>query len=136
MIGETRSVMGFFKRKDSKSTSPEHAKSVYSSPSVYTISSDKLSQYSIKSPKLTATVTTLHTTMANSIPEIEIPEPPDPKTKPAAYLRSIHAVRERSTIVLERAKVNQLNHFDVDMTKFQDTADYVTSIIRVRRSST
>lgn len=69
--------------------------------------------------------------MSASIADISIPDPPDPTTKPAAYLRSIHAVRQRTRLVLDEAKVNALNHFDVDLTKFQDTADYVVSIIKV-----
>ena len=68
------------------------------------------------------------------MPEVTIPDPPDPRSKPADYLRSIHAVRERSRLVLEEAKVNALNHFDVDLSKFKDTADYVVSIIKVRPS--
>jgi hypothetical protein len=69
--------------------------------------------------------------MASSIPSsIEMPPTPDPVEKPAAYLRSIQAVRERTKIVLMRAKANQLNHFAVDMSKFQETADYVVSIIK------
>ncbi|KAJ9617124.1 hypothetical protein H2200_000845 [Cladophialophora chaetospira] len=64
------------------------------------------------------------------MPEVTIPDPPDPRSKPAAYLRSIHAVRERSRLVLEEARVNALNHFDVDLSKFKDTADYVVSIIK------
>lgn len=40
-------------------------------------------------------------------------------------------MRERSRLVLEKAKKNQLKHFDVDMTKFGDTASYVVSIIKV-----
>jgi len=46
-------------------------------------------------------------------------------------LRSIYAVRERSRLVLEKAKTNQLKHFNVDMSKFQDTANYVVMIIKV-----
>lgn len=69
-----------------------------------------------------------------TIPDIPIPKAPDPQTNPAAYLRSIYAVRERSQIVLEKAKKNQLKHFNVDITKFPDTASYVVSIIKVRRS--
>lgn len=77
----------------------------------------------------------LVTTMAESIPDIDIPEAPDPDAQPAHYLRSIYAVRQRSKIVLDKAKANQLNHFDVDLSKFEDTAAYVTSIIKVRRST-
>jgi hypothetical protein len=67
-----------------------------------------------------------------TIPVIPIPRAPDPQANPAAYLRSIHAVRDRSKIVLEKAKKNQLKHFTVDMSKFPDTASYVVSIIKVR----
>lgn len=40
-------------------------------------------------------------------------------------------MRERSNIILNKAKQNQLNHFDVDMSKFEATASYVVSIIKV-----
>ena len=33
--------------------------------------------------------------------------------------------------MLEKAKRNQLNHFDVDMSKFEDTTKFVVSIIKV-----
>ncbi|KAF3479454.1 uncharacterized protein GIQ15_06430 [Arthroderma uncinatum] len=56
--------------------------------------------------------------------------PPDPHLDPAAYLRSIHAVRQRSNLVMAKAKTNQLNHFDVDMSKFETTAQYIVSIIK------
>ena len=64
--------------------------------------------------------------------DITIPPAPDPAQKPAAYLRSIYAVRERSVLVHKKAHSNQLNHFDVDLDKFKDTADYVIAIIKVR----
>lgn len=67
-----------------------------------------------------------------SFPDVPLPKAPDPALDPAGYLRSIYAVRERSTLVLEKAKKNQLRHFTVDMSKFQDTAGYVVSIIKVR----
>ena len=66
-----------------------------------------------------------------SIPDIPLPQAPDPALNPAAYLRSIYAVRERSRFVLAKAKRNQLNHFNVDMAKFPETARYVVSIIKV-----
>ena len=70
--------------------------------------------------------------MAESfIPELPIPKAPDPALDPAGYLRSIHAVRERSRLVLRKAQSNRLNHFDVDMSKFSETADYVVAIIKV-----
>ena len=58
-------------------------------------------------------------------------KPPDPRVDPAAYLKSIYAVRERCSIVHEKAKQNKLLHFDVDMSKFKDTAQFVVSIIKV-----
>jgi len=64
-------------------------------------------------------------------PKIPLPRAPDPRVDPAAYLRSIGAVRERCSLVLQKAKKNQLNHFTVDMTKFHDTTKFVVSIIKV-----
>ncbi len=66
-----------------------------------------------------------------SVPDIPIPKPPDPSLRPAEYLKSIHSVRERSRLVMEKARGNKLNHFDVNMDMFQNTADYVVSIIKV-----
>ena len=66
-----------------------------------------------------------------NLPNIPIPKAPDPNLDPAGYLRSIHAVRERSKLVLEKAKRNQLRHFTVDFSKFPDTANYVVAIIKV-----
>ncbi|KAL8727546.1 MAG: hypothetical protein Q9166_005951 [cf. Caloplaca sp. 2 TL-2023] len=65
-----------------------------------------------------------------STAEIALPPAPDPAVDPAAYLRSIHAVRDRSRLVHEKAKRNQLNHFDVDPSKFGETAAYIVSIIK------
>lgn len=66
-----------------------------------------------------------------SLPDIPLPRPPDPNLDPAGYLRSIYAVRERSRLVLDKAKRNQLRHFVVDMSKFNDTAKFVVAIIKV-----
>jgi hypothetical protein len=62
---------------------------------------------------------------------VPLPKAPDPTLDPAGYLRSIYAVRERSKLVLEKAKKNQLKHFTVDMSKFGDVASFVVSIIKV-----
>ena len=70
--------------------------------------------------------------MVPQIPDVPLPKPPDPWQDPAAYLRSIHSVRDRARLVLEKAKRNQLKHFEVDMDKFPETASYVVSIIKVR----
>jgi hypothetical protein len=66
-----------------------------------------------------------------SLPHVPLPRAPDPALNPAAYLRSIYSVRERSKYVFELAKRNKSKHFDVDMTKFADTARFVVSIINV-----
>ncbi|KAJ5360237.1 Protein of unknown function DUF1688 [Penicillium concentricum] len=112
--------MGLFKRKDSKN-SIQTEKDENDS---FTANSARTSNTSLRSPGYKGSGPPA------SIPELPIARPPDPALDPAAYLRSIHAVRERSNIVLEKAKRNQLNHFDVDMSKFEATASYVVSIIK------
>ena len=64
-------------------------------------------------------------------PKIEMPRAPDPNVDPAGYLRSIGSVRERCKLVLEKAKRDELLHFNVDMSKFKDTTSFVVSIIKV-----
>lgn len=66
------------------------------------------------------------------IPRVDMPKPPDPNLDPAAYLRSLNAVRDRSKIVTEKALTNSLRHFDVDMSKFPDVVSFVCGIIKVR----
>lgn len=66
-----------------------------------------------------------------SFPDVPLPKAPDPTLDPAGYLRSIYAVRDRSKLVLDKAKKNQLKHFAVDMSKFGDVASFVVSIIKV-----
>ena len=65
------------------------------------------------------------------MPAIALPKAPDPNADPAGYLRSIYAVRERSRLVFDQARNNKLRHFDVDWSKFEDTAKFVVSIIKV-----
>lgn len=90
----------------------------------------------LKSPGFGNTRRTPGSPAANlTMPEIPLPRAPDPALDPAAYLRSIYAVRERSRLVLEKARKNQLRHFTVDMGKFSETARYVVSIINVRALS-
>lgn len=116
--------MGLFKRKDSKNsiqTERDEQESFVSANSART------SNASLKSPGFKGSGSGLPA----SIPEISIAKPPDPALDPAAYLRSIHAVRERSRFVFGKAKRNKLNHFDVDMSKFEATASYIVSIIKV-----
>ncbi|ODM20019.1 hypothetical protein SI65_05005 [Aspergillus cristatus] len=114
--------MGLFKRKDSKQSihsDKDEQESYVSAPSART------SNVSLKSPGFKGA-----SGLPTSIPELPIARPPDPALDPAAYLRSIHAVRDRCNIILRKAKRNELNHFNVDMTKFGITASYVVSIIK------
>ncbi|KAJ5637171.1 DUF1688-domain-containing protein [Penicillium lividum] len=113
--------MGLFKRKDSK-TSVQSERD--EQESFVSVNSARTSNVSLKSPGYKGSG------LPASIPEMPIASPPDPALDPAAYLRSIHAVRERANIVLARAKRNQLNHFDVDLSKLKATASYVVSIIK------
>ena len=121
--------MGLFNRKSSK-LSPQGDNE--SSTSTGTRGSNP----SLKSPPLSNTTNGAALSPGLvKLPDIALPRAPDPTLDPAAYLRSIHSVRERSRLVLRRAKKNQLTHFDVDLSKFKETAGYVCSIIKVRISS-
>ncbi|KAK4943710.1 hypothetical protein LTR10_016807 [Elasticomyces elasticus] len=120
-------MLGIFKKKDSKNT---HHDSKSDKGSLRPALIERISDYSHKSPKLVSDRFALPSPSATAMPDVTIPDPPDPRSHPAAYLRSIHAVRQRSQLVLEEAKVNALNHFDVDLSKFKDTAEYVVAIIK------
>ncbi|KAH6664538.1 hypothetical protein B0J14DRAFT_493503 [Halenospora varia] len=65
-----------------------------------------------------------------TIPKVALPKAPDPHVDPAGYLRSIGAVRERCKPMLEKARKNQLHHFNVDMDNFKNTTKFVVSIIK------
>ncbi|KAK8048048.1 hypothetical protein PG996_016112 [Apiospora saccharicola] len=64
------------------------------------------------------------------IPRVDLPKPPDPNLDPAAYLRSLGSVRERSRIIHDKAMRNKLHHFDVDMNRFPDVVRFVCGIIK------
>lgn len=111
--------MGLFSRKSSK-------------PAIAPAGSHpNMSNGSLKSPA----PSTANGKSRMSFPDVPLPRAPDPTLDPAAYLRSIYAVRERTRLVLEKARKNQLKHFTVDMAKFQDTATYVVAIIKARPSA-
>ena len=107
--------MGIFSRKSSKPIISPNG------------SQPNMSNGSLRSPA--PSTATGKTPM--SFPDVSLPKAPDPALDPAGYLRSIYAVRDRTKLVLEKAKKNQLKHFTVDMSKFHDTAAYVVSIIKV-----
>ncbi|KAI0017130.1 DUF1688-domain-containing protein [Xylariomycetidae sp. FL0641] len=70
------------------------------------------------------------TPMTPHLPKVNLPKPPDPSLDAAGYLRSLGAVRERCRIVTDKALKNQLNHFDVDISKFPDVVTFVCGIIK------
>lgn len=121
---EHMSKMGLFSRKSSvvsENSSSLKNRSLTNRTSAASMgASSKLSFFGNKSKA------------APSTPNMSLAKPPDPRVDPAAYLRSIHAVRERTRIVLDKAKANKLTHFVVDMSKFQECADYVVMIIKVQ----
>jgi hypothetical protein len=111
--------MGLFSRKSSK-------------PSATTGDSSSItSNGSLKSPGFPPKANGSSKPMMPPVMDVAMPPAPDPALDPAAYLRSIYAVRERCRFVHEKAKRNQLRHFNVDMSKFSETAAYVVSIIKV-----
>jgi len=116
--------MGIFSRKD-KSNSVASG-STRQASSVGDIKSQS-SQSSLKSP-----ITPAYSTRM-SFPKIALPKAPDAHVDPAGYLRSIGAVRERCSVMLEKAQKNNLNHFDVDMSMFDATTKFVVSIIKVNK---
>jgi hypothetical protein len=122
--------MGLFSRKKTSgsTTSDGSRKNSSSLADIGSMSS----QSSLKSPVTPGTPGFSKMAMAvPAVPKINLPKAPDPHVDPAGYLRSIGAVRERCLPVLDKAKANQLNHFDVDMSKFEDTTKFVVSIIKV-----
>lgn len=113
--------MGLFTKKTSSHRT--------SKPSLHdSVSSLESSVSSLKSPGL---YNKMSSPNLLSIPKIAMPKGPDPAVDPAAYLRSIGAVRERCQLVMDKALEGQLRHFDVDMTKMDDTTRFVVSIIKV-----
>ncbi|KAF1814062.1 hypothetical protein P152DRAFT_303218 [Eremomyces bilateralis CBS 781.70] len=116
--------MGLFSRKQSKQplSSTDDSKSIQSNRSSShksPLSSINGQQFGMKSQNLLA-----------EIPDIPLPRAPDPLIDPVKYLKSIYAVRERTRLVLETAKRNQLKHFTVDLGKFDDAVSYVVAIIK------
>ena len=114
--------MGLFNRKSTR---------INTNGDIHSTHSAKSDDHSLKSPPPTKT-SRGELFVSPSALDVSLPPPPDPTLDPAAYLRSIYAVRARSSLVYQRAKRNQLAHFDVDSSKFRDTAAYVVSIIKVR----
>jgi len=134
-------MFGFLKSKDKKSTNglskPELQKG-FSNPSLRSGSS------SLKSPTFRMdnrasgssgppTPLTPFSPAPTRRITADLPKPPDPALDPAGYLRSLSAVRDRCSIIYEKALANKLNHFDVDFSKFNDVVQFVSKMIKVCR---
>ncbi len=111
-------AMGLFNRKNPRSSTNGNANGLASNAS------------SLKSPPGPKT-SNGPAFDSPSMLNVSLQGPPDPSLDPAAYLRSIYAVRQRSRFIIVNAKRNQLAHFDVDPAKWKDNVDYVTRIIKV-----
>jgi hypothetical protein len=120
--------MGLFSRKPKSGSTPSASGGSRKNSSSLAEIGSMSSQSSLKSP---ATPGFSKMSIPPTIPKIALPKAPDPHVDPAGYLRSIGAVRERCSVVLEKARRNKLNHFEVDMSKFADTTSFVVSIIKV-----
>lgn len=135
--------MGLFSRKDKQSKAKPALQTSNSHTSLHSSSS-------IKSPAPTSNFGRVNRTSAgttsttgpgtpltpfspmHSMAKVDLPRPPDPQLDPVGYLRSLNAVRERCSIVTDKALRNDLHHFDVDMRKFDDVVTFVANIIKVR----
>jgi Protein of unknown function (DUF1688) len=139
-----------FKRKSSKITEQHEviAKTINNNNTTTTNGEDsnggspKTSSQTVSSGKFSTSMSTAGSlndqdlmqalaTHSFEVPKVDLPAAPNPHTDPARYLRSINAVRERSNIVLRKALSNELKHFDVDLSKLDETVKWVTSIIKV-----
>ncbi|KAI9825718.1 MAG: hypothetical protein M1826_006902 [Phylliscum demangeonii] len=121
--------MGLFSRKGSKHSVQAETLSIETDQSRHSKSSPAKSPLFARDSNGWGTPISPATT-TGAASDLAAPKPASPTTDPAAYLKSIHAVRERSRLVLEKAKRNELRHFHVDLDKFTDTAAYVVSIIK------
>jgi hypothetical protein len=120
--------MGLFSRKDKAPKAEAHIDTSHSSVSVNSANSKFMNRTSAAS---TVPGTPLSPMSPVKLPKIDLPRPPDPQLDPAGYLRSLVAVRERSSIIMTKAAKNNLRHFDVDFTKFPDVVNFVSGLIKV-----
>ncbi|KAL2207855.1 DUF1688 domain-containing protein [Sarocladium strictum] len=119
--------MGLFSRKDKAPKAEAHIDTSHSSVSVNSANSKFMNRTSAAS---TVPGTPLSPMSPVKLPKIDLPRPPDPQLDPAGYLRSLGAVRERSSIIMTKAAKNNLRHFDVDFTKFPDVVNFVSGLIK------
>ncbi|KAK0383677.1 hypothetical protein NLU13_9588 [Sarocladium strictum] len=119
--------MGLFSRKDKALKADAHIDTSHSSVSVNSSNSRMVNRISAGS---TGPGTPLSPMSPVKLPRIDLPRPPDPQLDPAGYLRSLGAVRERSSIIMTKAVRNNLKHFDVDFSKLSNVVQFVSGLIK------
>lgn len=124
--------MGLFSRRDKAPKADAHIETSQSSTSVNSANSRAMNRTSAASA---VPGTPLSPMSPVKLPKIDMPRPPDPQLDPAGYLRSLGAVRDRSSILMTKAAKNSLKHFDVDFTKLPDVVAFVSGLIRVNKLS-
>jgi hypothetical protein len=122
--------MGLFSRKDK---APKGNSSIAASQSTASIGSgnSRVIGNRVSAGSFTSGGTPLSPMSPVKLPKVDLPRPPDPQLDPVGYLRSLGAVRDRSQLILDKAKRNKLNHFDVDFSKFTNVVTFVSGLIKV-----
>jgi hypothetical protein len=123
--------MGFFKKRKATTEPTPSKASTHSVRHSYFSTSKSSKEIGRSMNSITSAGTQQNNVSVPIETQTRPPPPPDPTQDPVAYLKCLVAVRERSNIVKDKALKNDLNHFDVDMTKFSQTVKWVVSIIKV-----
>jgi len=127
--------MGLFRssnRSRPESTDPSFNDKASINGSIKTTNTSKSKAKSVRQVSSTAD---FHASLPDIMADMVLDGPPSKEQDGGvAWLKSIYSVREQCKKVLELAKKDDgkgSNHFEIDMGKFEDTAGYVVSIIKV-----
>ncbi|TWU70550.1 hypothetical protein ED733_000975 [Metarhizium rileyi] len=121
--------MGFFSRKDKPPKGSSSIAASHSTASFASGTSRGIGNRTSAGSSSSAN-TPLSPMSPVKLPKVDLPRPPDPQLDPVGYLRSLGAVRERSQIIMDKATRNELNHFDVDLTKLPNVVTFVSGLIK------
>lgn len=125
-------MVSFFKKKSSTPSTPTTPTSVVSTKDEKHVDNRQSTFLQRPSTSRTPNSTAQGPNIAELVKRVPVPAAPNPHEDPSGYLRSIHAVRERSRLVSDKVKTDGLKHFRVEKEKVEETADYVAAIIKVR----
>jgi len=120
--------MGLFSRKDKAPKPDPPSQNSYSNNSIHSNASKSI--INRVSAGSVGPGTPLSPKTPFKMPKVDLPRPPDPQLDPAGYLKCLPAVRERSKIIFDKAMRDELNHFDVDMSKLPDVVSFVSGLIK------